>query len=685
MMSAEYQWLRIPRILHSIHLESGPLCPNSEARIRGWTAKPSDWKHHHWTQANLPANLGFKLDAQVPPVAQLAEIIKYGVLLHFGGIYFNSSLEFVQNLEPLLKDIESFWVYEASGAISDAIIGAVPSHSLISMIFRDLQLGLSIRDPQPSKTCQELVRRAMSYTFANNRAGIRLEVADTGKELGGLFEGNTALFASWVFLQRAQAIARSHEATPDYFAIDHGSPPARLDTLSARVPTFQQTYVTANLQATFSTEPTLAHVQPCLAVVIPTINRADLLLENLAVLLPQLAEVDHVLVIDNGRQGITIDSPKVRVREQPVNLGVAGSWNAGIQLALSSDSVSHLLVLNDDICLGPTQISDIITVIRDHPDTWFFVGPYYWSVWALSRQGAQAMEFMSGQVFDENFYPAYFKDNDFYYRLTSLYHDRYLGEIPEFTPAICRNSMTITKEPRRNLRFQLNQRYYVRKCGGVPEHETNPVTASGTAGKQLEDNGCTILQHYHRVCHERSDIFEHLPTLKAYASECYHITEFGVRTVVSTWAFLAAMPKTMRSYDIKYHPNVAIAENSAKSEGVDFKFIEQDVHSETCVIDETDLLFIDTLHTFDALSLELRKHAQKVRQYIIMHDTVTFGNKDELQEGGKGLIPALEQFLYSDPTWRVHATFSNNNGLTILKKCVPARWLAETEPIVKIS
>ena len=51
-------------------------------------------------------------------------------------------------------------------------------------------------------------------------------------------------------------------------------------------------------------------------------------------------------------------------------------------------------------------------------------------------------------------------------------------------------------------------------------------------------------------CEQPSDINEHLPTLKKYAEECEHITEMGVRWVVSTFAFMAGLPKKLISYDI---------------------------------------------------------------------------------------------------------------------------------------
>jgi predicted O-methyltransferase YrrM len=55
---------------------------------------------------------------------------------------------------------------------------------------------------------------------------------------------------------------------------------------------------------------------------------------------------------------------------------------------------------------------------------------------------------------------------------------------------------------------------------------------------------------YNFACITKSDINEHLPVLTEYANECSHITEFGTRTGVSTWAWLASKAKTIRCFDI---------------------------------------------------------------------------------------------------------------------------------------
>jgi len=178
-----------------------------------------------------------------------------------------------------------------------------------------------------------------------------------------------------------------------------------------------------------------------------------------------------------------------------------------------------------------------------------------------------------------------------------------------------------------------------------------------------------IESKYKELCDKKSDINEHLPVLNKYASECDVVIELGVRWIVSTWAFLKGSPKTLISYDIK-HPrafkaNLQEVLDASKTAGINFKFIQADVLKTE--IPGTDLLFIDTLHTYSQLSAELKLHAHRARKYIILHDTVTFGTRGE--DGvGKGLKNALNEFLEINPQWSIKEEYKNNNGLTVLKR-----------------
>jgi hypothetical protein len=188
-------------------------------------------------------------------------------------------------------------------------------------------------------------------------------------------------------------------------------------------------------------------------------------------------------------------------------------------------------------------------------------------------------------------------------------------------------------------------------------------------------------KHYDTMCKIPSDINEHLPTLKKYAEECDSVTEMGVRFGCSTWAFIEAKPKKITSLDIYYEsfkPSEPYVKILCDKYGIDFIWITGD--SLKIQIEETDLLFIDTLHTYNQLSGELFLHSRNVKKYIILHDTTTFGYVDEtIYETASDLIrgkispkvglkPALSEFLDKNSNWSIKETFTNNNGLTILQR-----------------
>lgn len=181
-----------------------------------------------------------------------------------------------------------------------------------------------------------------------------------------------------------------------------------------------------------------------------------------------------------------------------------------------------------------------------------------------------------------------------------------------------------------------------------------------------------IYQMYKSKCEVSSDINEHLPTLHKYARECEHITEMGVRWIVSTWAFLAARPKKMISYDIKnpmyWGAKIEDVLLMARNEDLNYVFVEADVLKIT--IEPTDLLFLDTIHNYAQVKEELRLHANKVRKYIIFHDTVTYGNVDESSDSpnSKGIGLAIVEFLQKHPDWYLREQCINNNGLIVIAR-----------------
>ena len=179
-----------------------------------------------------------------------------------------------------------------------------------------------------------------------------------------------------------------------------------------------------------------------------------------------------------------------------------------------------------------------------------------------------------------------------------------------------------------------------------------------------------------------SDINEHLPTIIKYGQECDHITEMGVRGVLSTWGWLASAPKTkLISYDLhnpsKWGGNIKEVEETAQAYGINFQFIEANVLE--IDIEKTDLLFIDTWHHYNQLKCELKRHSSKVRKYICFHDTTSYEHHsepttsensfDEELVWDKGLWDAVVEFLDENKeSWRLKERFTNNNGFTVIER-----------------
>lgn len=187
-----------------------------------------------------------------------------------------------------------------------------------------------------------------------------------------------------------------------------------------------------------------------------------------------------------------------------------------------------------------------------------------------------------------------------------------------------------------------------------------------------------VLEHrYAAACEAKTDIHEHLPLLRELASECEHVTEMGMRWASgSTIAFLAAQPKTLVSWDIDPFAIVSqpVADLLCMSGATRFQPRVGNT-LEISPIEPTDLLFIDTLHTYRQLKDELTRHIDPsdpsrmaVRRYIVFHDTWTFG-----MQGEDGTTPGLRTAIHwfqkhhAFPLWKLEHDRQNNNGLVVLR------------------
>jgi GT2 family glycosyltransferase len=198
-----------------------------------------------------------------------------------------------------------------------------------------------------------------------------------------------------------------------------------------------------------------------LIIGIPTINRADLLNEALANYFEDFKQTE-IVICDNGGQEIITRENNFVIYKPEKNLGVSGSWNMIMDYA-DKVKATHVLMLNDDIYLGKSE-EEINTIIR----LWkpeFLCTELNWCSFILSIDAYKKIG-----KFDENFFPAYFEDNDYFRRMILLNIPIVMNAM--LNPIIYRNSMTILKTPELNNGFEKNRQYYISKWGGQPTQET---------------------------------------------------------------------------------------------------------------------------------------------------------------------------------------------------------------------
>lgn len=151
-----------------------------------------------------------------------------------------------------------------------------------------------------------------------------------------------------------------------------------------------------------------------------------------------------------------------------------------------------------------------------------------------------------------------------------------------------------------------------------------------------------------------------------YAKQVNSIIEFGVYTGLSTTAFLLGNPKRLVSYDT-FEDNFFIKkdlEMYALEHSINFEF--RIGHTHYIKPEFTDLLFIDTEHTYDHVSKELEIHAPFVNKFILLHDVAACPE----------VLYAAVDYIVKNPEWVIHEHCNRGSGLLVLKK-------SQRETIVK--
>jgi GT2 family glycosyltransferase len=227
-----------------------------------------------------------------------------------------------------------------------------------------------------------------------------------------------------------------------------------------------------------------------------------------------LPESDALLLIDNGSSDGTSEFiEKYQSRNNLFrlkfgqNLGVAGAWNKALDVGFEQMKADVIILLNNDILINPFTIKRIIEDLqmpgvglvsacdiskkcadeKEFFETSGIVDDKYIEAPQFSCFGINKNCFEKVGYFDEAFYPAYFEDNDYHYRMRLTGLKALCNQGNFYFHYGSRTKQHDTKFGEYiGTCYSVNADYYLQKWGGMQGEEKYKIPFNGFPPKNIK-------------------------------------------------------------------------------------------------------------------------------------------------------------------------------------------------------
>lgn len=203
---------------------------------------------------------------------------------------------------------------------------------------------------------------------------------------------------------------------------------------------------------------------------IPVLNGYDLLYKCIESALNGNLKPSMIYVVDNGNElpqrVRDIAGKKLFLYTPSSNLGVAASWNWFLK------TVTHpMMITNHDIEFDHYDISRFGGAYFNSESEFFYTSNVSHLNMFSCFMPTKAVVDKVG-LFDEQFFPAYFEDNDYFYRmqLAGIKLEALQTNITHY-PSSTLERYTPEQKEAHHGQFRSNQSYYIAKWGGTPHKE----------------------------------------------------------------------------------------------------------------------------------------------------------------------------------------------------------------------
>jgi hypothetical protein len=165
-----------------------------------WLVHHPGWAMHTWTDTHVSGIVNLRSFHRSKAQSGRANVLRYEILLHYGGVYIDTDFECLRNIEPLLNGVSCFVGLQSQTLANNAIIGAIPGHPFLL----DLVRGIAPRvDAMPA---QLPIRQSGPYYLSERLRG-RTDV--------------TIFPAKWFYPYAWHERWRRWERFPEAYAVHH--------------------------------------------------------------------------------------------------------------------------------------------------------------------------------------------------------------------------------------------------------------------------------------------------------------------------------------------------------------------------------------------------------------------------------------------------------------------------------
>ena len=133
-----YKEKMIPRKIHYCWFGPKPLPKLVINCLETWREQLNEYELNLWNEHNSPMDIPFVKQAySAKKYAFVSDYVRFWILYHHGGIYFDIVVFVLKNLDDLLKNRVFFgWETEEKKNISCGVIGSIPNQSFICTILK---------------------------------------------------------------------------------------------------------------------------------------------------------------------------------------------------------------------------------------------------------------------------------------------------------------------------------------------------------------------------------------------------------------------------------------------------------------------------------------------------------------------------------------------------------------------